>query len=114
MNHTVKALFLSLSLLQLCACAPMNTQFSCNATAGDHCLSIEEVNAMTESHEEHEGAWRERVRVVPMKAERSSSSASRLAHNTQTIWVAPWTDKQGVRHQDDTLFAAIPTRTSRG
>ena len=114
MNHTVKTLFLSMVLLQLCACAPMNTQFSCNATAGDHCLSIEEVNSMTESHEEHAGIWRERVHAAPMKAERSSSKPSRFSKNTQTIWVAPWIDKQGVRHQDDTLYAAIPTPINRG
>lgn len=29
------------------ACAPINTEFSCNKTATDTCLSIEEVNAMT-------------------------------------------------------------------
>lgn len=36
------------SMLVLSACAPINTQFSCNETAGDKCLSIEEMHAMTE------------------------------------------------------------------
>lgn len=41
--------FLYLMLvLYLGACAPINTQFSCNETAGDKCLDIEAVNAMTE------------------------------------------------------------------
>lgn len=30
-------------------CAPINTEFSCKATATDRCLSIEEVNAMSEA-----------------------------------------------------------------
>lgn len=114
MNHITPPLCLGLSLLLLSACSPMNTQFSCNATAGDHCLSIEEVNAMTESHEEHAGIWRERVRVAPKNTRRSSMKSQQWTHNTQTIWVAPWTDKQGVRHQDDTLYAAIPSHITRG
>jgi hypothetical protein len=28
-------------------CSPMNSEFSCNATAGDSCLTIEQVDAMT-------------------------------------------------------------------
>lgn len=114
MNHKTQAFILFIALSQLCACSPMNTQFSCNATAGDHCLSIEEVNAMTESHEEHQGNWRERVRVAPMKAENSRPKGTRLANNTQTIWIAPWTDEHGIRHQDDTLYADASTPQKRG
>lgn len=29
------------------ACAPINSEFSCNATANDRCMSIEQVDAMT-------------------------------------------------------------------
>ena len=63
--------------LALSACAPINTQFSCNETAGDKCLSIEEVNAMTEP-----------------QAEPSSHA----------IWIAPWVDKEGRLHENDSLF----------
>jgi len=114
MNTSIKACILLLNLSALCACSPVNTQFSCNATAGDHCLSIEEVNAMTESHEEHNGRWRERVRPAPMKAHRETPNGSRLANNTQTIWVAPWTDEHGIRHQDGTLYAEASTPQKRG
>ena len=114
MKTQIKALIFSLSSSLLCACSPMNTQFSCATTAGDHCLSIEEVNAMTESHEEHNGHWRERVRQAPMKAENSRTIGSRFANNTQTIWVAPWTDEHGVRHQDGTLYADASTLQKRG
>ena len=47
MKYTWKV-FVASSIIALNACAPINTQFSCNETAGDRCLSIEEVNAMTE------------------------------------------------------------------
>lgn len=34
-------------LFALSGCAPINTEFSCNKTAGDSCLTIEQVDAMT-------------------------------------------------------------------
>ena len=34
-------------LLGLVGCAPINSDFSCNKTAGDSCLTIEQVDAMT-------------------------------------------------------------------
>ena len=33
--------------LLMSACSPMNSEFSCNATAGDSCMTIEQVDAMT-------------------------------------------------------------------
>ena len=96
----MKHFFMRLSLVGVVAlnsaCAPINTQFSCNATAGDRCLSIEEVNAMTEVGEVKN----------PVHVQRAlSPNHARLA-STQTIWIAPWTDAKGIRHANDTLFAS--------
>lgn len=89
-----------MGLVTLSACAPVNTEFSCNETAGDRCLSIEEVNAMTELKEAREGQ---------MKHQATSPKARNRINQkkTQTIWVAPWKDAQGNMHQNDTLFASI-------
>lgn len=46
LNHGLRLLILPL-LLSACG-GPVNTYFSCNKTAGDSCLSIEEVDAMTQ------------------------------------------------------------------
>ena len=96
----MKHLFMKLSLIGVVvlnsACAPINTQFSCNATAGDRCLSIEEVNAMTEIDEVKKPIHVKRI---------SNQDHARLAH-TQTIWIAPWIDEKGFRHTNDTLFAS--------
>ena len=97
----MKHLFMKLSFVGVVilnsACAPINTQFSCNATAGDRCLSIEEVNAMTEVDEVKK----------PTHVWRIPARHARLAHNsTQTIWIAPWTDEKGILHTNDTLFAS--------
>lgn len=39
-------------VLFLSACSPINTEFSCGATARDQCLSIEQVDAMTQDADE--------------------------------------------------------------
>ena len=106
------AIMSGLGILLLSACSPLNTQFSCNATAGDRCLSIEEVNAMTESHEEHQGVWRKRVITAPIKACKSCAQKTHKANDTRTIWVAPWKDAHGTLHRDDTLFAQIDGQTT--
>lgn len=74
----------------------MNSEFSCNATAGDRCLSIEEVNAMTEV---------EPPIRRPYSAPIPTRAPLRRAENAQTIWIAPWTDEKGQIHNNGTLFA---------
>lgn len=76
------------AILVLSACAPINTQFSCNETAGDKCLSIEEVHAMTE-HVDKE---------VPLSGECTT------CNRKHAIWFAPWKDKNGRVHQDEMMF----------
>lgn len=67
---------LLLSVLVLPACSTVNETLSCNETAGDSCLTMDEVNAMTEEkgvyvrktnfksmlytqefHEKNDGLW---------------------------------------------------------
>jgi len=102
----MKHVFLNLSLIGAVvlnsACAPINTQFSCNSTAGDRCLSIEEVNAMTETGQDKQV-------VVHGRPYQHYDQ-----HTTQTIWMAPWTDGKGIRHTNDTLFANLPSATPGG
>lgn len=38
---------LSIAAFAISGCSPMNSEFSCNATAGDSCMTIEQVDAMT-------------------------------------------------------------------
>jgi hypothetical protein len=96
MKYTWKLLIVS-SIIALTACAPINTQFSCNETAGDRCLSIEEVNAMTEKVDKD----------VPLSGDKSACKTCKS--NQQTIWLAPWRDAQGHLHENETLFAYLST-----
>ena len=95
----MKHFFMKVSLVVVVvlnsACAPINTQFSCNATAEDRCLSIEEVNAITEVDEVKK----------PIHVRRIHAMDARLSHN-QTIWIAPRTDEKGILNNNDTLFAS--------
>jgi conjugal transfer pilus assembly protein TraV len=105
-----------LSLLLLAGCAPVNTQFSCNATASDRCLSIEEVDAMTQSGSTNTPQKRpisHRWNPAEIKAD-NRPSQPHLASKTQTIWIAPWTDETGQLHQNDTLFASTSRVTTTG
>lgn len=88
----------------LTACAPINTKFTCNATAGDRCLSIEEVNAMTEE-KDSPIYKKETTHRVQKPVCRTCNKVQ--TSQTQTIWLAPWKDEEGRVHENDTLFASI-------
>ena len=67
--------------------APINSDFSCNATADDRCLSIEEVNEMT--------------KIVPQntkpapKCQSCGQKRRALNQRTQSIWIPPQVDAKG-------------------
>ena len=91
----MKRLSILFMALPLTACmnisSPMNTEFSCNATAGDSCLNIEEVNEMT--------------KIQPKETKKVSDCVVCIEQNrtnrkrTQSIWIPPMVDAKGqVRH----------------
>jgi hypothetical protein len=88
MEKIMKYLGWLMMSLNLCACAPVNTEFSCHSTAGDRCLSIEAVNTMTE------------VAGDAVKQMQKNPS-----YATKTMWVAPWVDRQGASHQAERVLA---------
>ena len=69
------------------ACSPMNSEFSCNATAGDSCMTIEQVDEMTRFANEgraKQGASREKYHQY------SRASNEQSPQNEQAlVWVAP-------------------------
>ena len=89
----VIGIIVSVLVITLSACAPINTQFSCNQTAGDHCLSIEEVNAMT-AHVDKD---------VPL----SGVECATCNDTKQAIWFAPWKAQDGSLHPGEVLFAQL-------
>lgn len=74
------------------ACSTGNSRFSCNATAGDSCLSMDDVNAMTEGKP---------IRII------RKTQAKRpvlLKTKIQRVWMAPFVDNQGVKHPGEVVF----------
>jgi len=82
----LKMFTIAFGALTLSACSAFSSPFSCNETAVDGCLTIEAVNAMTE-------------RGVYLKEGREGKQSLAQSQHTQSMWVAPWVDKQGTRHQ---------------
>lgn len=66
----------------LTGCGTMNSNFSCNATAGDSCLTIEQVDAMTRFADDVNHHRR------TVKAKRGDLSHSGGQVNSQNLWVA--------------------------
>ena len=97
MKHVFKVIPL-FGALTLSACAPINTDFSCNVTAGDKCMSIEEVNAMTEGHS---------TEAHRIKSSSKHKSQRYGQEATQAIWLAPWVDSTGSLHTHDIMVAKL-------
>ncbi|HHF7365624.1 TPA: conjugal transfer protein [Legionella bozemanae] len=80
--------FISILTTLLTGCSTMNSNFSCNVTAGDSCLTIEQVDAMTRFAND--------VKTNPprrgmMKAENNlPNNPGKIIqqNNGQSLWVA--------------------------
>lgn len=77
----------------LSACSSMNSKFSCNVTAGDSCLSMDDVNAMTENPAPI------RARPIP-----KNQHHPLLKAQVKRVWIAPWSDSKGVKHQGELVY----------
>lgn len=83
-------LLIGLGLLS--ACSTMNSKFSCNATAGDACMSMEEVDARTEDKDIH--------LIAPSQVKPPVVYKTKV----RRIWVAPYADKQGIKHREAMVY----------
>jgi conjugal transfer pilus assembly protein TraV len=76
-------LLLSLGLI---GCGPINSQFSCNATTKDSCLTIEQVDAMTRFADVPHSMRKHREHVRTKSLLQQGKIVKQ--NNGQTIWVA--------------------------
>lgn len=77
--------FTLLAVILSSGCSAVNGSFSCNKTAGDSCLTMDEVNAMTEET----GAY---VRKSVFKSQIHANEGHK---NTDGLWIA------GQEHQGE-------------
>lgn len=71
-------ILITLAVVAISGCTTVNESFSCNKTAGDGCLSMDEVNAMTE----------ERGLYVKKQVFRLGSHANENHKGNQDLWIA--------------------------
>lgn len=90
MRHPMFVLMPLMAVL-LTGCSTMNSNFSCNATAGDSCLTIEQVDAMTRFADEVQP-----TRPIPrmMKAENNLQGKIITPNKGQSVWVAKTVEGQ--------------------
>lgn len=91
MKNPTLFILLTLSSL-LSSCSSMNSKFSCNATAGDNCLSMDEVNAMTEG---------KTIKILPPTRPRVRPL---IKADVKRIWIAPHVDVQGRNHPSEYVY----------
>lgn len=89
---------LMLSLLITTACTGVNSDFGCNKTAGDACLSMMEANALARNGGSLDDM--EALKKKPSNVEASpiNSDVKPIVGGVD-IWVAPYTDNNGVFHR---------------
>jgi hypothetical protein len=98
-------LLLSLGLvLLLNSCA---STYSCNATAGDKCLDVDQVDAMSKDG-------------TTLETLEQTASASQVAPvnfsnpGGERIWIAPYTDAKGQYHAASVVYLPPKTSTNEG
>lgn len=79
--------FTLITVLLSSGCSTVNESFSCNKTANDSCLTMDEVNAMTED----KGVY---VRQPVFKSERHANADYK---GTEGLWIAGQ-EPHGDRH----------------
>ena len=102
----------------LAGCSTMNSEFSCKATANDRCLTIEQVDAMTQYANEHDTDFKPRARKrksalpAPVYHTQRLYKASKGSHTPS--WVAPFIDKSGKAHSEAMLYPEPHQPRARG
>lgn len=72
----------------LTGCGTMNSNFTCNATAGDSCLTIEQVDAMTRFADDVKPASPRRGKLRAENNLQNFEGKIIKQNNGQNVWVA--------------------------
>ncbi len=91
------------------ACTPINSQFSCDATAGDACLNVEEADNLSS-----QGITLDKLQQQKNRgSQQAPTNVAADPNETQRIWVAPYTDDHGQYHDGHYVYISLnPTVTT--
>ncbi|HAT1865073.1 TraV family lipoprotein [Legionella sp. PATHC038] len=93
MKHPMFVLIPIISVL-FTGCGTMNSNFSCNATAGDSCLTIEQVDAMTRFADDVKPAPPRRAKMRAENALQNFEGKVIKQNNGENVWVAKKMEEQ--------------------
>ena len=119
-----------LGTLLLSGCAGTSTEFECNATTSDTCMTMEQANEKAKKLEQPADAKpvvtalpeqkllaprplftaaREVKTIIPVSSVASVTPPRPLRTGEQTaaLWIAPYIDNQDVYHQPSSVFFVI-------
>ncbi|MCE3045414.1 conjugal transfer protein [Legionella sp. 16cNR16C] len=80
--------FMSILSVLLTGCGTMNSNFSCNVTAGDSCLTIEQVDAMTRFADDVKTDPPKRGMMKAGNEIKAIEGTIIQQHKGQSVWVA--------------------------
>lgn len=110
---SIHYLLIPLLTLMMSACATMNDEFSCSKSAFDHCLDIEDVDAMTEG----KTVIKKSVTLRSQQwAQEDLHGKEMVLEPKRPVWIAPYKDEGGQNHSSRLLYAdkAKQTHQSQG
>ncbi|HDV5785727.1 TPA: conjugal transfer protein [Legionella pneumophila] len=87
MKYPISVLMPILSVL-LTGCGTMNSHFSCNREAGDSCLTIEQVDAMTRFADDVKPALPRRGVIKAENGRQNVQGKTIQQNNGENVWVA--------------------------
>lgn len=90
----LKKILILLIYMGLTACGPINSNFSCNATAGDSCLTIEQVDAMTRFADDRRPYGLKNNQINTKNAPPYQQGRRVKQSNGQALWLAPTVKEQ--------------------
>lgn len=86
----------------LSGCSTMNSTFTCNETASDRCLSIEEVDRMTSFADDYNRTpYSSKFGSKQMSAQKSGTDNKEGGN--ELVWIAPWKDGKGLAHKEQII-----------
>lgn len=98
----LKRLLFIAFFIALSGCSAVNSTFSCNETASDRCLSIEQVDHMTRFADDYY-ASSQPSKFGGKKKVNSFKHRTQNQGSKELVWIAPWKDKFGVAYKAQTI-----------
>ena len=83
-----RVVLIPILFMLITGCGTMNSNFSCNATAGDSCLTIEQVDAMTRFADDVKPTTPQRGMMKAENNLQEFEGKILKQNNGQSVWVA--------------------------